>query len=56
MPFANDASIEDLALRMINRSLPKSEWTHAGHFAAALWLSRHRKDLTSPVEIRRLMT
>lgn len=55
MSFRNDASIEHLTLRMIDRSLPKSEWTHAGHFAAALWLGRHRKDLTSPVEIRRLI-
>jgi len=41
---------------MIDRSLPKSEWTHVGHFAAALWLSRHRQDLTAPDEIRRLIT
>ena len=29
----------------MDRSLPKSEWTHAAHFAAALWLLRHRPEL-----------
>ncbi|GFE94913.1 hypothetical protein DmAi_29720 [Acetobacter persici] len=36
MSFSDDKSIERLALRLIDRSLPKNEWTHAGHFAAAL--------------------
>ena len=55
MIFRTDAAIEHLALRMIDTSLPKSEWTHEGHFAAALWLCRHREDLTGPDEIRRLI-
>lgn len=29
-------------------SLPRSEWTHAAHFAAALWLMRHRPELDAP--------
>jgi hypothetical protein len=56
MTLSNDESIERLALRLIDRSLPKSEWTHAGHFAAALWLLRNRRDLTTPDEIRNLIT
>lgn len=56
MPFPDDSSIEHLTLRMIDRSLPKAEWTHAGHFAAALWLLRYRENLTTPIEIRRLIT
>jgi hypothetical protein len=36
--FLTDAQIDHLALRLIDRSLPKSEWTHVAHFAAALWL------------------
>ena len=55
MSFPNDSSIERLALRMIDRTLAKQEWTHAGHFAAALWLLRHRRELTTPTEIRRLI-
>lgn len=33
-----DTGIDHVALGLIDRSLPKSEWTHAAHFAAALWL------------------
>jgi hypothetical protein len=56
MPLSDDRSIERLALGLIDRTLPKREWTHAGHFAAALWLLRHRRQLTAPREIRRLIT
>ncbi|ATQ70100.1 MULTISPECIES: hypothetical protein [Methylosinus] len=56
MALSDDASIERLALRVIDRSLPKAEWTHAGHFAAALWLLRNRPALTTPDEIRNLIT
>ncbi|WP_116089627.1 hypothetical protein [Sphingomonas crusticola] len=50
-----DDTIEGLALAMIDRTLPKTEWTHAGHFAAALWLLRKRPELTAPGEIRKLI-
>lgn len=35
-----DADIERIALGVIARTLPKPEWTHAAHFAAALWVLR----------------
>ena len=35
--FHSDAEIERIARGLIDRSLPKSSWTHAAHFAAALW-------------------
>lgn len=37
-----DIDIERIARGLIDRSLPKREWTHAAHFAAALWLLRAR--------------
>jgi hypothetical protein len=30
---------------MLDQSLPKSQWTHAAHFAAALWLLACRPDV-----------
>jgi hypothetical protein len=30
---------------MLDQSLPKAQWTHAAHFAAALWLLARRQDL-----------
>lgn len=56
MTLSNDSEIEWHTLRLIDRSLPKSEWTHAGHFAAALWLSRYRPDLVEPEEFKRIVT
>lgn len=42
--FPTEADIDRVGLGLIYRSLPKPEWTHAAHFAAALWLLRHRPD------------
>lgn len=38
----SDADIERIAHGLMDRTLPKSEWTHAAHFAAALFLLRRR--------------
>ena len=40
--FTADSEIERIGRGLLDRSLPKSEWTHAAHFAAVLWLLRHR--------------
>lgn len=37
-----DSSIARIASGVLDRSLPKSEWTHPAHFAVALWLLRHQ--------------
>lgn len=38
--FSSEADIERIGRGLIDRSLPKAEWTHAAHFAAAFWLLR----------------
>ena len=35
-----DTDIARIAAGVIDRTLPKAEWTHAAHFAAALWVLR----------------
>jgi hypothetical protein len=45
-PYATEADVERIALGVADLSLPKPEWTHAAHFACALWLLRRRPDLT----------
>ena len=55
MSLTTDPEIERLALAMVGCSLPKAEWTHAGHFAAALWLLRHRAHLATPEAMRGLI-
>ena len=39
--FTSDAEIEHIGRGLLDCSLPKIEWTHAAHFAAAFWLLRH---------------
>ena len=43
--FSSEDEIHHLGEGLLARSLEKAEWTHAAHFAAALWLMRYRPDL-----------
>ena len=43
--MTTDIDIDRIALGVIERRLPKAEWTHAAHFAAALWLLRYRDNV-----------
>lgn len=43
--FPDDATIARLAEGFLARTLPKAAWTHAAHFATALWLMRERPDI-----------
>jgi len=54
MYFKCDAEIERIALGVADRTLPKLEWTHAAHFAAALWILR-RPDMDAEREMPRLI-
>ena len=42
MSFDTDDEIEATARAMMACTLPKEAWTHAAHFATALWLLRTR--------------
>jgi hypothetical protein len=42
--FSSDHEIDRIGRGLLDRTLPKPEWTHAGHFAAAVWVLR-RPDL-----------
>ena len=37
-PFDSDGQIERIGRGLIDCSLPKPQWTHAAHFAAAFWI------------------
>jgi hypothetical protein len=38
LPFTSDDEVLEIGHGFIDRTLPKSAWTHAAHFAAAVWL------------------
>ncbi|HEX7783807.1 MAG TPA: hypothetical protein VF509_13440 [Sphingobium sp.] len=44
-PYASDAEIEAIAKGFMDLALPKAAWTHAAHFATAIWLIRRRPDI-----------
>jgi hypothetical protein len=46
--YASETEIIRIGEGFADLSLPRSEWTHAAHFAAALWLMRYRTDLDAP--------
>ena len=41
MPYTEE-EIARIAAGVLDLSLPKPEWTHAAHFACALWMLTHR--------------
>ena len=41
MPYTEE-EIARIAAGVLDRTLPKPEWTHAAHFACALWMLTHR--------------
>ena len=53
--FCTDIEIERIGRGLVDCSLPKREWTHAGHFAAVLWLLRHGRNLDVTAEMPKLI-
>lgn len=43
--FADDVAIVRVGERLLDRSLPKEEWTHEAHLAACVWLLLRRPDV-----------
>jgi hypothetical protein len=41
VPFTSDNEVLEIGRGLIDRTLPKSAWTHAAHFASAVWLISH---------------
>jgi hypothetical protein len=43
--FTSDDEIAVIGHGLLDRTLPKTMWTHAAHFAATLWLLRCRPEI-----------
>jgi hypothetical protein len=43
--YASDHDVALIAKRLLDRTLPKSEWTHAAHCAATVYLMREQPDI-----------
>ena len=49
--FQSNAEVERIGAGLLARTLPGGEWTHAAHWAAALWLMLRRTDLYPPRDL-----
>ena len=52
IPFDSNAELAAIANGLATRTLPKEKWTHAAHFAAALWLLETNAAAAMPAFIR----
>lgn len=46
-PFTSDAEIIAIGEGVVARTLPKAAWTHAAHFAVAVWLIVGQSELVA---------
>jgi len=53
--YSSENEILRIGEGMVACTLPREEWTHAAHFAAALWLMRYRPELEPSLEMPRLI-
>ncbi|MBD3730407.1 MAG: hypothetical protein IE933_11945 [Sphingomonadales bacterium] len=53
--LTTDTAIEHVGRRSIAATLPRGEWTHAAHFALALWVLRHAPELAAPDAFRAII-
>ena len=45
LPFTSDEEIVFIGCGLLDRTLPKTMWTHAAHFAVTLWLLQCRPEI-----------
>src|SRR3954468_17683439 len=53
--YSSENEILRIGEGMFACNLPREEWTHAAHFAAALWLMRYRPELEPSLEMPRMI-
>lgn len=54
--FANDDAVRRIGHGLLDRSLPKAEWTHEAHLAACLWIVTERPDIDPDRDMRAIIS
>lgn len=54
--FADDESIRHVGRGLLDRSLPKEEWTHEAHLAATLWIMVERPEIDPTRDMRGIIS
>jgi hypothetical protein len=53
--FHSENEVAAIGRGLLDKSLPKAQWTHRGHFAAAMWLLACRPEFDLPRELPALI-
>ena len=53
--FSDDAAVRRIGEGLLDRSLPKADWTHEAHLAACLWLLVERPDVVPERDLPRII-
>jgi len=54
--FETDAAVRHVGLGLLERTLPRAEWTHEAHLAATTWLVVERPDLDLDADLRGIIS
>jgi len=54
--FSTDVDIERIGNGLLDRSLPRTEWTHEAHLAACLWIVSERRDIDPDRDMRGIIS
>lgn len=55
IPFRSDEEIISIGSGFLDRSLPRSAWTHVAHFAAVFWLGEAHPEIDLTQELSNLI-
>ncbi len=54
--FITDAEIRRIGEGLLDRSLPRADWTHEAHLAACLWIVSERPDIDPDRDLRDIIS
>lgn len=54
--FADDDAVRRIGTGLLDRTLPRAEWTHEAHLAACLWIVRERLDIDPSADMRAIIS
>ncbi|WP_374138424.1 MULTISPECIES: hypothetical protein [unclassified Sphingomonas] len=54
--FDTDAAVRHVGIGLLERTLPRPEWTHEAHLAATTWLVVERPDIDLDADLRGIIS
>ena len=54
--FVTDADVRRIGTGLLDRTLPRDDWTHEAHLAACLWIVTERPDIDPDSDMRGIIS